>query len=123
MWVAEQEEKMEMSLNERGRQLRSFGEGGTVFQGPTGQGHPPASPFPLSSVANPSALMQFPPHLPGEVQRVCLSSACMAELRIPPGDAALVITCALKLVRLTGVVSVSVGKSLAFVAVMSIDLD
>lgn len=31
MWVAEQEEKMEMSLNERKRWLRSFGEGVAVF--------------------------------------------------------------------------------------------
>ena len=44
VWVAEQEEKMEMSLSERKRRLRSFGECGAVFRGPAGQGCPPASP-------------------------------------------------------------------------------
>lgn len=123
MWVAEQEEKMEMSSSERKRQLRSAGEGGAVFRGPSGQGRLPASPFALSPMANPSASMQFPPQLSREVQQACLSSARVAELGILPGDDAAVITCASKPVRLTGVVSVGVGKSLAFVAVMSIDLD
>lgn len=123
VWVAEQVEKMEMSLSERKRQLRSAGEGGAVFRGPAGQGCLPASPLALSPMANPSASMQFPPQLSREVQQVYLSSAHVAELGILPGDDAAVIMCASKLVRLTGVISVGVGKSLAFVAVMSIDLD
>lgn len=68
MWVAEQEEKMEMSLNERKRRLRSFEEGVAVFWGPAGQGCYPASFCLLFPVANQSAFTQFPPHLPGEVQ-------------------------------------------------------
>lgn len=59
MWVAEQEEKMEMSLNERKRWLRSFEEGVAAFWGPAGQGCCPASCSLLFPMANPSASPSF----------------------------------------------------------------
>lgn len=55
MWVAEQEEKKEVGLNERKRRLRSFGEDVAAFWGPAGQGCCPASFFLLFPTANPSA--------------------------------------------------------------------
>lgn len=69
LWVAEQEEKMEMSLSRRKRQL-SFGEGGAVFRGPAGQGRPPASPSPLWQTPVPSPNSH--PASPGRCsERVC----------------------------------------------------
>lgn len=55
--------------------------------------------LPLSPMAKSSAFAQFPPCLPGEVQRARLSSAHVAELRILPGDSTMAITCALRPVR------------------------
>lgn len=52
MWVAEQEEKMEMSSNER--RLRSFGKDVATFWGPAEQGCCSASSL-LFPMAKPSA--------------------------------------------------------------------